>query len=347
MAFITSLYNLLLSAAPWLLFGLVLAGVIKALLPQEWVAKQLGGHGPLAVTKAALLGAPLPLCSCSVVPVAFGLKRQGASNGATVSFLVSTPETGVDSIALSYALLGPLLAIIRPIAAVISALTAGLLCGTQRQPANAPVAPQSCSGGCCGGHKVKPAAAPLGQRIIAGVGYALTQLYGDLRLWLAIGLIAAALVDAYVPADLLATWGQGWTGMLLMLAVGLPMYICATASTPLAASLLMAGVSPGAVLVFLLAGPATNIGTLALVGKELGRRAQLAYLAGVCGGALLFGAATNQFVGAFDPSWTQPLHHHGELLPLWLSLPSLVLLLVLAAPPASSLLKRVRSGATA
>ncbi len=347
MVFLSSLLNLLLIAAPWLLAGLVLAGILKAVLPQAWVVRQLGGNGVLPVVKAALLGAPLPLCSCSVVPVAFGLRRQGAGKGATVSFLVSTPETGVDSIAFSYALLGPLLAIIRPVAAVFSALLAGLLAGRDEETQQPPVAAStsSCGGGCCG-HKA-PAQAALGQRLVAGIRYTLTTLYRDLLLWLAIGLLAAAAVAAYAPPDLLASWGQGWTGMLVMLVVGIPMYICATASTPLAASLLLAGVSPGAVLVFLLAGPATNIGTLALVRRELGRRAQLGYLAGVAGGALLFGALTDLLIGQLDASWQLPLHQHDELLPLWLSLPCLLVLMLLALPPVSRRLGRSTQGATA
>ncbi|MBQ1784744.1 MAG: SO_0444 family Cu/Zn efflux transporter [Gammaproteobacteria bacterium] len=345
MAFVSSLLNLLLIAAPWLLVGLVLAGVLKAVLPQAWVARQLGGSGVLPVVKAALLGAPMPLCSCSVVPVAFGLRRQGAGKGPTVSFLVSTPETGVDSIALSYALLGPLLAIIRPVAAVFSALIAGLLAGGDDATPQPPITTSSCGGGCCG-HKT-PAQTTLGRRLTDGIRYTLTTLYRDLLLWLAIGLLAAAAVAAYAPPDLLASWGQGWTGMLVMLVVGIPMYICATASTPLAASLLLAGVSPGAVLVFLLAGPATNLGTLALVGRELGRRAQVGYVAGVAGGALLFGALTDLLIGQLDASWQLPAHQHDELLPLWLSLPCLLVLLLLALPPVSRWLGRSAQGATA
>ncbi|MCP4321864.1 MAG: SO_0444 family Cu/Zn efflux transporter [Alteromonadales bacterium] len=325
--------DLFLDSAPWLLLGLVLAGMLKMFVPMSWMQKQLGGHGIKTTVKAALLGAPLPLCSCGVIPAAVGLRRSGASKAATTSFLVSTPETGVDSVAISYVLLGPFMAIVRPIAAIISAIVAGLLVGRDDQPMKAKpaatlkiksikkveatsccssqtsscstsekVATQAASSDCC--ESTRDIASELKgtsvfNRIIKGIHYAATDLVKDTALWLLIGIFFAALVQTYVPADFMAKWGDGLLAMLVVVVISIPMYICATASTPIAAGLLLAGVSPGAVLVFMLAGPATNIATLGVVAKELGKRALWGYLGGVLGVALISGMLVNYLVSTF------------------------------------------------
>jgi len=330
---LTNFIDLFLDSAPWLLLGLVLAGMLKMFVPMSWMQKQLGGHGFKTTVKAALLGAPLPLCSCGVIPAAVGLRRSGASKAATTSFLVSTPETGVDSVAISYVLLGPFMAIVRPIAAIISAIVAGLLVGRDDQPMHAKPATRlkiksikkaqatSCCSGetsscstaeekvsnatsldCC--ESTKDIASELkdtsvANRILKGIHYAATDLVKDTALWLLIGIFFAALVQTYVPGDFMAKWGDGLLAMLVVVVISIPMYICATASTPIAAGLLLAGVSPGAVLVFMLAGPATNIATLGVVAKELGKRALWGYLGGVLGVALLSGLLVNYLVSTF------------------------------------------------
>ncbi|HFD88234.1 MAG TPA: permease, partial [Gammaproteobacteria bacterium] len=308
LAFLENLLELCLEAAPWLLLGMIIGGLLKAWIPIKMMERHLGGQGFMPVVKAAILGAPLPLCSCGVIPAALALRKAGASKRATVSFLVSTPETGVDSVSITYALLGPFMAIVRPIASITSALVAGMLAGRNESPADQPattglgaipVQVASCcssdsgdgESSCCGGEDAgaKPEAAGFAGRTLDGLNYAFGQLLGDMLLWLAVGLIFAALVKTFVPATFLAQWGSGLPAMLLMTLIGIPMYVCATASTPIAAGLMLAGVSPGVALVFLMAGPATNIATLGIISKELDRRAIIGYLTGVIGVALLAG----------------------------------------------------------
>ncbi|WP_028773345.1 SO_0444 family Cu/Zn efflux transporter [Shewanella waksmanii] len=409
--------DLFLESAPWLLLGLVLAGLLKMFVPMAWMQKQLGGHGIKTTVKAAVLGAPLPLCSCGVIPAAVGLRRSGASKAATTSFLVSTPETGIDSVSVSYVLLGPFMAIIRPIAAVTSAIVAGLLVGKDdyeaqtvttdktkepsasccsKKTAPQPEVKKSCcssketttgfkpapeaslmsmpvggtstpatspinlsatttaqnanlqsaapSGSCCSKESsntaesccesTKDIASELkGTSILSRIGkglhYAATDLVRDTTIWLLIGLFFAALVQTYVPGDFMAKWGDGILAMLVMVLISVPMYICATASTPIAASLLLAGVSPGAVLVFMLAGPATNIATLGVVTKELGKRALYGYLGGVLGVALVSGILVNYLVDTFGFVVMPQVGEEHSLLPDMLVYSSGIVLAIL------------------
>lgn len=327
-----SFWHILVESAPWLLLGLLVAGLVKALVPTSWMTRALGGRGVGAVLRAAVVGAPLPLCSCGVLPAAIGLRRQGASRGATVSFLVATPANGADSIAVSWALLGPLLTAARLISATLAAMVAGLLSETGEDPAPAPAPASSCSA-CCGQAAPAAESAPERTTIAGGIHYALTDVLGDIKLWFLIGLGAAAVVHATVPPDALARWGSGWSGMLVMLVVGLPMYLCATSSTPLAAAMLAAGVSPGAVVVFLLAGPATNAGTVFAIRAELGMRAVAGYLAGVCGVAVGAGLTLDALMAS--RGWqvaTDDVHAHG-ILPHWIAVPCAILLILLMLRP--------------
>ncbi len=331
--------ELYLDAAPWLLLGLVAAGLIKAWLPETLLSRWLGGTGPWPITRAALIGAPLPLCSCGVLPAALGLHRSGASRSSTISFLIATPETGVDSIALSYALLGPVMAAVRPIAAVLSAIVAGLL--TALVPEARPTAlaiPVSggCSGGACCSNTATAAPVvsegPLATTLW-GLRYAASDILDDIALWLAIGIVLAGAVATWVPPQALAAWGSGLPAMGLMLLVGVPMYICATASTPLAAALLLAGISPGTVLVFLLAGPATNLATLAVVRKEFGRGVLAAYLVGISIASVGLGLLLDWLLGASGIDISAQLGEGGELVPEWLAWASGLILILLAVRP--------------
>lgn len=301
MNWLIAFVDLFLESAPWLMLGLVMAGVLKEFVSMQWMERQLGKNARFGVAKTAIIGAPLPLCSCGVIPAAAGLRKAGASKGATTSFLISTPETGVDSIALSWVLLGPFMAIIRPIAAIVSAITAGWLVGKEStEPSQIPEAKSSCcsSRGCSSSQPVpKPS---VMRRLIRGLRYAATDMVDDIALWLVVGIGFAALVQAYVPTSFLAEWGNGLMAMLVMVVISIPMYICATASTPIAAGLLVAGVSPGAVLVFMLAGPATNIATLGVVYSLLGKRALVSYLTGVLVCALGFGFLCDWIFTSFE-----------------------------------------------
>lgn len=396
MNFLAHFFDIFLDAAPWLMGGLVIAGLIHSFVPTQALAKHLGQDNLISNIKAAVFGAPLPLCSCSVIPAAISLRRNGASRSSTVSFLVSTPETGVDSIAVSYALLGPFMAIVRPIAAVMSAVSAGLMTialperSITESPATAQpsspaetsnaqtssccsskqtVAPQpeqtaktsccaskntvavqtevkaqsevktesSCSSqnktefkpadSCCSSQqKTSSSNNSLVEKFVSGQKYAFVDIFNDMAGWLLVGLVLAAATLTWLPEDFLTRWGGGFIAMVVMALVGIPMYICATASTPIAAGLLMTGISPGAVLVFLLAGPATNMATIGVVNRELGRNAVIAYLSGVLGVAFISGFITNWLVTALEIDIQAQLAASQHLLPEWLMYLSAALL---------------------
>ena len=268
--------------APYLLFGFAVAGVLHVLLPSAWVARFLGGRGFAPSVKAALFGVPLPLCSCSVIPVAASLRRQGAGRGATAAFLMSTPQTGVDSILVTYGLLGPVFAVVRPVVAFVS----GALCG---------IAVDRLSSG---GELPSPIPTTAPARVASGWRRAVKHGFGtlpsDIGRELVLGLAVAGLIGALVPANFLADKiPPGLPGMALMMLVGIPMYVCSTASVPIALGLVQAGVSPGAALVFLITGPATNAATLGTLGRLLGPRAGGIYLACLVATALAAGVITD------------------------------------------------------
>ena len=356
MDILSSTLGLYLEAAPWLLLGFAIAGVVKAWVPEAVVARVLGGSGLWPITKAALIGAPLPLCSCGVLPAAAGLRRGGASRPATVSFLIATPETGPDSVALTYALLGPVMAVLRPVTAIASAVFAGLATAllTRGEPAEASApATSGCGCGavdatnaneiedgcardsccvrdsCC----AKGAKGGAWRRLVGGFRFAFTVIVDDVAHWLVLGLAAAGVVLALVPPMSLASWGQGLPAMLVMLVVGLPIYVCATASTPIAAAMLTVGVSPGTVLVFLLVGPATNIASMGVVGRLLGRRALAGYLGGIIFASLGLGLMTDAVFNAAGFEVAAQLTQAGEVIPEWLELLSGAILAPMLAWP--------------
>lgn len=313
-------------ASPWLLLGLIIAGMMKAWTPTNILSHHLG-EGKLAIVKAALIGAPLPLCSCGVIPVATELKRSGASSPATASFLVATPETGVDSITVSYALLGPIFAIYRPISAIISAIFTGLLVTTAKIAPTSSDTPTPCCASktkqekpsCCGTSSETKQVSFI-SKTFNGLRYAVTQLIDDLIIWLLIGLIFATLVKTFVPTSFLLSYGSGLPAMLLMIAISIPMYICATASTPIAAGFILAGISPGTALVFMMAGPATNISTLGIIKKEMGMSVLIRYLIGIASSAIAFGLLLDWGIDYFAINISQQMQHNHEMLPYWLGL---------------------------
>lgn len=347
MSLIENLITLYLEAAPWLLLGLVMAGLLKAWLPEGMLQQKLGQGRFMPILKATLIGAPLPLCSCGVLPAAMGLRRSGASKSATVSFMISTPETGPDSIAVTYALLGPFMAVIRPIAAIFSALFTGLLNSffvvQQTLPKTGLELPVVQDTACCSKEDccAEPVKDQSGfwQRSWQGMNYALTDILDDIWLWLLAGLVLAALVMTYVPPNTPASWGSGLPAMLMMLLIGIPMYICATASTPLAAAMILAGVSPGTVLVFLLAGPATNLATMGVIQREMGMRTLVLYLAGISLSSILMGLAADWMLGSFGFSVeVVSVQETPELINLIAILSGLVLLITIL----SSLLRQLK-----
>ena len=291
-------WAIFVEAAPFVLFGFFAAGVLRALLPEEAVARHLGGQGAGPVLKASLVGIPLPLCSCAAVPAAIGLRRQGASKGAAAAFLVSVPETGIDSIAITYALLDPLMTVVRPFAALLTATVTGLL--INRLPAGrSGEGVEEAEGSACGcaGEAAARAGsrAPLARRLRESLGYAFGDMLGDIGRWLLLGIGIAGVIAYALPADFLHRYlHAGPLSLLAMLLVGIPLYICASASTPIAAALVLKGLSPGAALVFLLAGPATNVATLTVVGRYFGRAATGIYLFSIAACSLLLGWLTDR-----------------------------------------------------
>jgi len=289
---------MLVEAAPYVIFGFFAAGVIKAFLPEEAVARHLGGRSKTSVIKASLLGIPLPLCSCGVIPAAIGLRKQGAGRGASAAFLVSTPESGVDSIAITWALLDPVMTIVRPVAAFITGALTGMLINwlpEERTELEAEPAACGCQDSCCG--TTSRAAAPsLAKRMYEGVSYAFGELLQDIGRWFLLGILIAGLLTTLVPDGFFALLFENKAmSLVLMLLVGIPLYMCASASTPIAAALVLKGLSPGAALVFLLAGPATNAATLTVVARFWGRKATLVYLSVIACCSLFLGWVVNEF----------------------------------------------------
>jgi len=294
-----SVWSILSESAFFILVGFGVAGVLNELLPSQSVTRWLSGNRARSVLSATLVGAPLPLCSCSVLPTAITLRQKGASKGATLSFLISTPETSVTSVLLTYALLGPIWAVFRPIAACVSALVAGLvenaceekLTTTASRPVQEAV-DASCAvhESCCLASGVEQQSRTFASRIQSATRYAFVKLFDDIFGWVMLGIVAAAAIQAWLPPDILSkVLGGPMQSMLLMLLIGVPLYVCAEASTPIAAVLVSQGMSPGAALVLLLVGPATNIGSLGLLHGLLGRRTMVVYLVTIMVVAVVMG----------------------------------------------------------
>jgi len=284
-------------AAPFVLFGFFAAGLLKVLIPEKVIVKHLGGNGFQSVFKASLFGVPLPLCSCGVIPVAVGLRKQGASKGATASFLVSVPETGVDSVAITWALLDPLMTIIRPVSAFITALATGSLINLlpEQKVASKTETEDSCCSANPDMSTLSTQKKPVLHRLKDGVIYAFTDLLKDIGGWLLLGILIAGIISYFVPVDFVDRYlGGEYSSLLIMLIIGIPLYICASASTPIAAALVLKGLSPGAALVFLLAGPATNAATMTVIAKHLGKAATVVYVATIAICSLGFGWFVNR-----------------------------------------------------
>jgi hypothetical protein len=269
-------WGLLCESGPFVLAGLLAAGLVHIFISREFLSRHLGGRGFGAVVKAALVGAPLPLCSCAVLPTALALRDRGAGRGPIVSFLISTPETGVDSLAITWALLGPVMAIVRPVAAVLTAIAAGM--GEVWYSRHAPErdAPAFACPVCRSNDCEHVETGGRWRRFWRFVTYGMGD---DLGPTLAAGLLLGGLLTAVVPdAFFTSHLGNHWIAMLMMLAAGMVVYVCASASTPMVAALVLyKGLSPGAALVFLLVGPATNLATILMVSRMLGRGSAAIY----------------------------------------------------------------------
>jgi len=340
---LNNIWGVYLDTAFWLLIGLLAAGLVKTFIPEDAMQRWLGGRGLSAVLRAALFGAPLPLCSCGVLPAAIAVRRSGASKEATVSFLISTPETSIDSVAVTYALMGPVMAIYRPVAALMSAIITGLLTAwvddeeksTAKKSSMAGEEGTSCCGtketSCCSSANIAESKVPV-SRYVQAMRYAGAELLDDISKWIFFGIAVAGIIVTLVPPGWLAQWGSGIVPMMIMLVVGIPMYICASASTPIAASLVLAGVSPGTVLVFLLVGPATNIAGLILVKRELGIKVTIVYLLGIAVISVVMGLALDWLIEYAEFVVSAEAGAAHNILPKAVSFGSAILLLLLSVP---------------
>ncbi len=343
--YLAELLYLLLEMAPWLLLGLIFAGLLKVYFPQKHIDKYLGKSDFKSALNAALLGIPMPLCSCGVIPTGISFFKNGASKGATNSFLISTPQTGVDSIFATYSMLGWPFAMLRPVVAFFTGVLGGVFTNlflkekpvqkTSPSPfANFKIDTaalgkngETCDDDSCNCNE--PGKEDKRHSLIRAADYAFVELLQDIAKWLIIGFLFAALISVVLPNDFFSSFkGLGLVEILVVLAASVPIYICATGSIPIAAVLLMKGVSPGAALVFLMAGPATNIATMTVLGKTMGRKSLIIYLSTIIGGAVIFGLLTNWI---FPSDWIlgKMSHVHGgehEMLPKWLQIGAAVLL---------------------
>lgn len=347
--------------APYLLLGFLIAGVLHVLIPESWIEKHLGGRGLWPVTKASLVGVPIPICSCGVIPVAAGLRRNGASRGSTVSFLLSTPQTGVDSIAITWGMLGPVFAIYRTVAAFISGIVGGVLTDlfgedtpSQKAEGSQPTGKASSNGqlhnhnGHSHGHNHSHGDAcdhcdvpgPKGaNRFLQALHYGFITLPRDLAKNLMFGLLLAAVFNVFIPDHALPeSIGGGIIGYLALMLLGIPLYVCATGSVPMVVPLLAKDIiSPGAALVFLVSGPATNLASIVTLWKILGRRTSIIYLLTVAGLALLSGFILDSFLPPIELG--NYVHMHAESLNWFhhLSAAALAAMLVVAVLPAKGL----------
>jgi uncharacterized membrane protein YraQ (UPF0718 family) len=333
--------------APYILFGLLFAGILHEIVPDSLVTKHLGKASIASVIKATLFGVPLPVCSCGVIPLAAGIKKSGASKGATLSFLISTPITGIDSILATYGIFGWIFTIYRVITSMIISIAAGILTNifATKEKASKPntptfspakstafsiqtisfsaTTPTEEAASCCSSKNDEDQ--KKGFSLIRALRYGFITLLGDIAIPLFWGLIIGALITVAIPDNLSEILKEyNWLSYLIVIAIAVPMYVCATASLPIAAGLMLSGVSAGAAFVFLSAGPATNTVTIGVVKKMLGTRSLYIYLGTIIVGSILFGLGLDWIfsAGNIDPS---ALIHMDENVGIFTILSSIML----------------------
>jgi len=331
--FFEALWQLSIAMAPYILFGLIFAGILHELVPDSIVTKHLGKDNVSSVVKSTVFGIPLPVCSCGVIPLATSIKKSGASKGATLSFLISTPITGIDSIMATYGIFGWIFTLYRAITSMIIAMVAGILTNIfdkeeiieeVRKPAFSTLAPQTVStftmnapkeeescgtGSCCSTNNNSAKKFSFKSSIT----YAFGTLLGDIAKPLFWGLILGALITVAIPENLSEVLKEySWLSYIIVIAIAIPMYVCATASLPIAAGLMLSGVSAGAAFVFLSAGPATNTVTIGVVKKMLGTKSLVIYLGSITIGSILFGLGLDYIFNISDIDPTSLIHMQEE-----------------------------------
>lgn len=332
-----------LDMAPYLVLGLLFAGVLHIFFKKSFIEKHLGKPGFMSIMKASILGVPLPLCSCGVVPTALSLKEHKASNGAVVSFLISTPQTGVDSIAATYGMMGPFFAIFRPLAAFVMGIFGGVLTaifGADKVESPAVAVEADCADGSCALPEAPAEKLPFGKKIVSVFTYGLGEFLDGIASYIAVGIIISGLITYFLPEDFFSQHiGNQWGEMALMVLGGVPLYICSTGSIPIALSLMMKGLSPGAAFVFLAVGPATNAATITVIKSKLGTKVTILYLVSMILSALFAGWLLNSmgWGEVVSSSIMEHAHHHDET--SWVDTFSLIVSILFLLPLGFSLYK--------
>ena len=346
---------LLNEMSPYLLLGFLAAGILHTFVPQSIYAKHLAGSDWRSVAKAALFGIPLPLCSCGVLPTAVSLRNNGASRASSTSFLIATPQTGVDSIAATYSLLGLAFAVIRPVAALVTALFGGMLVARVERTdvvSHSDDHDCHCDGGddacCCDddcGCSTAPSVDTFCGKVAEALHYGFIDMMKSIGRWLVIGLVVATLITVCIPDNFFAAFAQyPLLNMIVVLALSIPMYVCATGSIPIALSLMLKGLTPGAALVLLMAGPAANFASVLVINRAVGKRSTMAYLASIIGGAMAFGLLVDYVLPAswFVPSLASEMAHCSHCTS-WLNVVcSVVLVALLVLTQVEMIIRRKR-----
>ena len=308
MGIIDAVVFMFVEMAPYIVLGLIFVGLLNLFINKDLIARQIGEKSFMSNLKAALIGIPLPLCSCGVIPGAVYMSKSGASKGATISFLISTPQTGVDSIIATYGMMGPVFAIFRPLAALIMGILGGTFINTidKDEPEKKKFINLA---------QFQPATKPdLRTRINSTAKYAFVEFLDDISAQFVLGVIIAGLIAFFIPDDFFAdsAINSGILGMLIMIAIGIPMYICATASIPIALSLMMKGFSPGVAFVFLAAGPATNVASFAIISKTLGKKIAFYYVGTIAVLAIVMGYLLEWIFSVIGTSSILHVHEHDH-----------------------------------
>ena len=309
MDYVNAFVSMLNSMSPYLLLGFFIAGLLHAFVPSAIYSRYLAGTGLRSVVTAAAFGIPLPLCSCGVLPTAVALRRSGASRAASTSFLIATPQTGVDSIAATYSMMGLPFAILRPVAALVTSLIGGLAVGHWERKGALDDHMEE------GNYEFSELPKGFWNKVLETFKYGFFDMMQSIGRWLLIGLVVATLITVLLPDDFFSAYAR-WPllNMFIIVAVAVPMYVCATGSIPIAAALMLKGMSPGCALVLLMAGPAANMASMFVVNNAFGRKATVVYLLSIIGGAIGFGVLVDYLPGMRDLFVNAlPSHvmHHG------------------------------------
>lgn len=312
-ALLNEIIDMFLDMAPYMLLGLLFVAVLNVLFTKDLIARHVGKNNLASVFKAAIFGVPLPLCSCGVIPSTVYLANNGASKGSVISFLISTPQTGIDSIIATYGMMGWVFAIFRPFAALIMGVTGGAFF------------PKFVKDNVESDKKKNDSASiekrenkSFKEKLRQTIDYSFVEFLDGISGHFMFGVIIAGLIAFFIPDNFFAdtTFNNGIAGMLLMIIIGIPMYICSTSSIPIAVSLIMKGISPGVAFVFLAVGPATNAASLAIIANALGKKTAIYYVAVISILSIAFGYLLDYIIFSFGIDALSLIHHgeHGMLL---------------------------------